>query len=320
MANHSAVNNTTSDSTSEFVSSLASVNEIQVYFSMAKVCGMFPLGIVGCILTILVMSRASFGNVSYRLTLIILAVADCLRITAMSAFILADFLKIWKSSLFCQFGAYFQTVFSLMSDNTVMMITLMRTVSVFLPHKVHIIFSVRTSATTNLVVILCSTLVNVFVFYTWQSNGQGGCTTNTKYYNIHKTILSFHGVNLLINLITAFISAVIIGKKLRQSHKKLSKSVSHTSSSSQSDHVSRMLFSIAVVFLISTVPILVFRVYVMFVSNARLGNYVGRNDAEVITDNFVILLKDLGHASNFYVYCMSSSAFRNGLKQICFKK
>ncbi len=275
---------------------------IKYYLLFTRICFIHPLGIIGSILILLIFPRTTFGSKTFKFSILVIAVADGLRLFNASISLIAQLIMWSKPVWFCRLSFFMSYFLSSLSDVNLVIVAIERAFAVAIPHKVKLIFTMKRKYFTFLTVFTLNTLINIPIIFVIGTNQSGGCTFILKYMYISKVFIIFIMVYFLICFMIVLICAIIIMYNLRQ--RSIQMPCVHADDSNNNMQLTFILLSIAIFYLINTVPILIFHFYTMFISTVK-NTYV-----LLLLKQFAVVLKELGHIGNFYIYCWSSKMFR----------
>lgn len=281
---------------------------VKFIFTMIRMCCLHPLGILGSVLTVLLSSRNKFGSREFTYCIMVIAIADGLHLSIISAHIIPRVIEWSRPGWFCKmtiFSNYFTTF---LSDNMCTLVALERAVAIILPHKVKLVFTWKRLLTMTPVVLFCIFLINIHLIFTLDINGLGGCATIPKYLLISQIFFTFILLNFMVCFVTSSVCAILIIYKLKQRRNNIDAIC--TGGTNNDSQITAILLSIVLLYVITTLPLLISWSYKFFI--AKSGQGLTTKSANVIMwlNQFTFLCKDLGHVSNFYLYCLSSSMFR----------
>ncbi len=85
------------------------------------------------------------------------------------------------------------------------------------------------------------------------------------------------------------------------------------------NQVKTMLLSIALLYLIcTTLPIMFTWFYAFFIAKSSIGGFSGTSDIMIFVSQIGMLMKDLNHVGNFYIYCLAAKIFcKTFMDMIC---
>ena len=230
---------------------------------------------------------------------------------------------IGPSLLHCRISIFFLYATSIASSWITVFIAVERFIAIFYPFKVHIICSKRTSYFTILVIVILASVVSTPFFYgctVYSTDGVYSC--HGVGWNAKSDLLVISIVFLCYTIVPFSIITtlnVIIMKRIRSQRAFRLRSQVHTSTLAARDAaLVSMMTAICAVFVVTCFPASFLILYTYFQrylhgSDYHLGDWVAR---------FLLLLDDINHCVNFFLYCITGSIFRNSLLQMfkCKKK
>ncbi len=142
-----------------------------------------------------------------------------------------------------------------------------------------------------------------------ESNIFGGCAIvveNTLMSQIFNLMIMIMFIVVGANNI---VCAIIIIYKLRQRRIQMAAAISVLANND--NQITSMLLSIALLYLIcTTLPIMFTWFYAFYISKSSIGAFSGTSDIMIFVSQIGMLMKDLNHVGNFYVYCLTAKIFR----------
>ncbi len=288
--------------------------KIKYYVALMRICCLYPLGIIGSIFTILVIYRTTLGSPSFKCCIMVIAIADGLRLTISSILSIPHIILWSKPGWFCKAALFMVYFTSILSDNVVTLLSIERVVSVVSPYKVHKLFTLKRVRYIILLVIIYDGLINILLVFTIESNGFGGCTSFAGHSSILQIFTLIITVNFLVCVVVILVSAILIKYKLRQRY--IQAAVIHSGLTSNDTQISIMLLSIAWLYVVTTLPILATRLYMVYISTTNTGIYVCKEGLLMAMSQTATIFKELGHIGNFYAYCLSAKMFRQSFNAL----
>ena len=280
------------------------------------------IGTVANALTIIVILSSQLKTSVFMNVLVVLAIADNLRLwsvlcTREGIFGLFD---VGDSLTLCRFFIFIQYTFNTMSSWLVILISLERFIALYYVFKVHIWCTMKRIYTGMLVIFLISSLTSVYYF--------DACTV--KLGGIGKPVCVDRGTNPPINRVRLYMSVLLyiiipfciitilntfITVKIMKQKKFRAKSSSNitTQSSSQGKALIAMMIGTSVVFAVTCFPKIIFMI-------AGSGCRQQRSTFCAIFAPLTMVLDDLNHSVNFFIYCLSGTVFRRTLIQLFRRK
>ena len=261
-----------------------------------------PTGIIASILIILTIQYSKSISKTFKLYLSAVAFADGLRLTfsMVNVILSSGNYTDWTCKL-AFFMAYFN---SIMSDSLVMVMSVERTIAVMIPHKIKII-STKGKAIGIITSVMClSFLVSSAVLITVRAtHNRLSCY---RIYGTYPLLIKIFNLSISVLAISIFfiilVCSILIIFKLTQMSKVRS-NIQSRDQNNNNKQITFMLLSIAVAYVLTTMPIISLELYKTTRYGSIYGNLFWIND-------LFYFLKELGHALNFFLYCASSSIFR----------
>ena len=305
----------------------------------------FIIGVVGNIFTIVVLRRKNLRRSSFSLPLTLLAVADGMTL-------ISGLPRWWiyyytygntdlrsLSVVLCKLLAFSQCMFPQTSAWILSIFTIQRFVGVYFPHKYRQTCNRRLTATLMFIVIVFFFIINFHFFVapwsiserkvTWGNTSlYYGCSVQYdvyQYFIIHPWQVIDSILNVYIPSAVLLIFNVLIVVKIARLHKNgtgTSDDTQNVSTITQSQtrrkvsNTNIMLVMTGFSFLLLNLPAYL---YVLIKTNQN------RTDPEISTvmNNFravSYLLWYFNYAVNFFLYCMSGSAFTQEIKSMFIKR
>ncbi|CAG5131820.1 unnamed protein product [Candidula unifasciata] len=292
------------------------------------------VGTIGNLLSILVMSRRNMRSSNAAVYLITLAIADtgALNLGLLPLFLFeVDGTRIMTfSGPICKTNLWVTRVTVAISAWILVAFTIERFLSVYFPHRLKVICTHRSS----IIVVICIVLVifaqHSHILYMF---GVRTVIYNNMSVQINCTMVSddylifFKYINPWIDLcLNCFLPTIIvvvcnicIATRVLLRRRNMQQITNNTASMHQSssvtdrqDNQSRltiMLFTVTMVFLITTAPV---RVLFLFADWLRQ-----QGDAfQLLVRPGIIMLKYVNNSINFFLYCLTGSKFRNELQNM----
>ena len=230
---------------------------------------------------------------------------------------------IGPSLLHCRISVFFLYATSIASSWITVFIAVERFIAIFYPFRVHIICSRRVSYVTILAIVILALVIPIPFFYgcsVYSADGIYDCHGIGQ--NAQYDLLVIPTVYLCYTVVPFSIITtlnLLIMKRIRSQRAFRIKSRSHTSSLAARDtSLLSIMTAISTVFVITCFPGICFMLYTysqryLHGSDYHFGDWVAR---------FLLLLEDINHCVNFFLYCITGSIFRNSLFQMfkCKKK
>ncbi len=286
---------------------------VKYYIALIRISVLYPLGVIGSVLTILVVCHSKLGRNSFTFYLLVLAVSDGLRL--IFAFIqIIPFVIQWpRPRLLCKMTYFMNYFTSVLSDITVMTVSIERAIAVVIPHKVKLILSLKRVIFVIIIFIVGDVLANIHILFTIDSNGFGGCATVLVYIHISQFFFVITMLIFTVCVAVNMICTILIIYSLRR--RSIQFAGSYSGRDNKETQITFMLVSISLLYLVSTLPLLVRYFYAFFISKKGQGAPVDSvRMISILLNQTTLLLKDIGHVGNFYIYCMSASIFRMAFK------
>ncbi len=299
----------TSSLNEDYVNTASSLMAVEYYVSLIRVCVLHPLGIIGSVFTVLIISRTTFGSKSYRCCILLTATTDGLRLLV-SSIRTIHFFMLWPvARWFCRITTFMLYFTSILSDNIILLLAIERAVAVAAPLKVQLIVTLKRLLSIILLIIVYDILVNIHqLIFTIDTNGRGGCSSVKIYINILQIFNMTIMVNFLIVVLTPCMCSILIVYKLKQQQIQMASSCS--GGTNNNTQVTAMLLGIIMLYIITTLPVLGYFLYSIYISQAGTGKYHGKSDGLILLGRIAHVCKEIGHVGNFYVYCVSAKIFR----------
>ena len=230
---------------------------------------------------------------------------------------------IGPSLLHCRISVFFLYATSIASSWITVFIAVERFIAIFYPFKVHIFCTRRTSYFTILVIVILASVVSTPFFYgctVYSTDGVYSCRGVG--WNAKSDLLVISIVFLCYTIVPFSIITtlnVLIMKRIRSQRAYRLRSQVHISTLAARDAaLVSMMTAICAVFFVTSFPASFLMLYTysqryLHGSDYHLGDWVAR---------FLLLLDDINHCVNFFLYCLTGSIFRNSLLQMfkCKKK
>ncbi len=281
---------------------------VKYYVSLIRSYCLLPIGLIGSVLTLLVICRTTTGPKSFTYCVCLIAVSDGLHLGFTYFNVIATLLLWPRPRWFCKMAYFMNYSTSTISDNMVMILAIERAVAVVIPHKVKMIFTVKRVLFILLLIIVYSFLLNTHTLFTIDTNGHGGCTSVVEYIQISQIFNLIIIVNLLLCFIIILACAVVITYKLRQ--RRITMAANQIGTTNNDTQITVMLLAMSLLYLVATLPFLAIWIYSSFMSKIDIGSAQGKSAVLVLATQTALVLKDLGHVGNFYLYCLSAKIFR----------
>ncbi len=176
----------------------------------------------------------------------------------------------------------------------ILLLDIERAVAVTAPLKLQISFTLKRALLIILLIIIFDFLINFCrLLYTVDSNGVGGCFTVAKYIHLMEILNVIIILNFLVIVLTISVCAILIIYKLRQQQADM---VGCQSGGPINDtQVSVMLLCLILLYIITTLPILIHLLYVINGLKTGKGGY--EDNLLFMLTHMAHMLKDLGHVA-----------------------
>lgn len=284
---------------------------VKYYMSLVRICTLLPFGIMGSVMTLLVVCHTKPGSTSFSSCIMIVAIADGLWLS-FTIIGVSPVVGMWpKPVWYCKMSLFMNSVTSVQSDHTVTVMSVHRAVAVTVPHKVKLIFTPKRTLLYMLFVGVFNVLINIHIMLTIDSNGVGGCATVLKYIGISQIFNAMIMLIFVSIFVTNSVCSTLIIFRLRQRH--IQMAGVRSGQANNETQITIILLSIVMLYLISTLPLMVSYFYTLFILKRGQGTFNGKTDIMIILHQAAILMKDLSDVCNFYAYCLSSKLFRKVL-------
>jgi hypothetical protein len=318
LANHTAI-------ISNFSSNIDIKHECRTSFRTVTIYNwiLFAFGLVGNILTIVILNRARTRKSTVNLTITSLAVADMFTLLFKC---LQTHLKYVQSVHYsCFLLEFFTHVAVLTAIWIIVWMTIERCVAVCFPLKIHDLPTRLILSITIACTICTFSIMNVHFLFAYESKEAQpwSCFLKKSYYdNTYITFYYFWIKSLFYSWLPILIltaTNLVIIYSIRQAaykRKELTTSANdkpligtNTSFKSTERQMTIMLVSVSVTFIILTLPYSIYQLYFRITYKQAKHSCFEKD-----LNRIVIALADLNHAINFILYCITGKKFRNELK------
>ena len=276
------------------------------------ICG---VGIAANSLIVVVITLASLRISVFMTLLMFLAITDNLFLLNEVVFGAGNLFSALASSLWrCRLNVFFYYSTGIISSWLLVLISLERYVSVFYPLKIKVLCTVRRTYGMMLVLVVISSLSSLPILFTCSilyENGTPICRfvgSNVIYDTICTFVLNILYNALPFALICTLNTLVVekIKSRLQFRLQFLGQTEKHSNSSKQTLLVP-MMVSVCVFFAVMSFPTMTFTFIRIICRLLEDGQWILKDEVTHIP----YLFDYLNHSMNFFLYCLSGSAFRN---------
>ena len=279
----------------------------------------FILGIIGNILTAIIMLNLSFRRMNISVYLLALAVVDtvCLfsqRLTRLwleHVFgLIIDVLSPWgcKILMFVHYGA------SCSSSWLICAVTLERVFVAYFPYRAKALCSRWRAKVVTVLVIMAAFIANTYTIVLFEpvreTDGYLYCQQKTGF--IRTTTMIDFAFYSLVPSIILFSGNVLLILRLykRIDFRRSSLSGELGSVSRETRRTTSMLITVSLTFLVLTTPVSIYYVIASFIDIPTTS--------EILVCRIILqVLSSSNHAVNFLLYCISGRVFRRALMRTC---
>ncbi|ELU14421.1 hypothetical protein CAPTEDRAFT_207119 [Capitella teleta] len=278
------------------------------------------VGLVGNILTLVVMNRPSHRSSSVSIYLSTLAISD-------SLVLILDFINNWfKMNLdikllemdetFCKFHrCFFDAVFTT-SSWLILAVSIERFIAVWFPLKAKRLCTIKTARITCCVLPLLALACYAHRVPGWHLDKTGRCNTHPKHRNFQEIYVPWLSAVLYsygpIVMLIVFNGLIVF--RLKKMASKRDAMTSNDKSSSQERRITITIVVICVAFILLTLPLALFYIF-----QFAMGEFFDQRPTTALAETIVLILGLSNHAVNFFLYVMSSAGFRAEVRRVvCF--
>ena len=275
-------------------------------------------GTIANTLIIIVILSSHLRKSVFMNILAFLAIADNIRLWSVLSIREGIFglLGFGESLTLCRICIFTLYTSGTISSWLVVLISLERLIAVYYPLKVRIYCTLKRINLGILVIIILSCVPSIFYFQ--------GCSVIAKHYgkpycasagsdtnmNIIRSLVSF-SLYIATPFFVIAILNILIVVKLKKQMAFRAKSVGKANSKTGTSMIA-MMAATCIIFAVTSFPKMI-----LIIGSNGCRLFGGENCLSVSSTfgNLAYLLGDLNHSTNFFIYCLSGSVFRNALLQ-----
>lgn len=276
-----------------------------------------PFGIIGSVLTILVLRRvASISSTGFSVYLTAIAWSDLLRQVSVVLYMLVGDLTV-KSAIYCQVMNVLIFAFSLHADSLVAAVSVDRAIAIIWPHKVKVMSTPAKAKVISVILSIVFLLFTLRNMWLWTADTAGNCVPFRQgpLYVLLWQIFNILGLCVFsINLLIITISGVVIVYSLKQQQKVIAQlqATKDDTNVKKDKQINKMLLSISILFFITNFPIVFTLLSENFFHWSMTSGFHRVLFALVYEISYLFMAWN--HSLNFVMYAFSAQFFRQQLK------
>ncbi len=313
---------------------LLKVNETNLWFDMSTIIMMYkpfidarrsieilsnyvltPIGVLGSVLTIVILRRSSMTSTSLYVYLMTIALFDGIGgISGIIFILMTEFTVI--STIFCQSFYCMSVIAALVPDFLVAAVSVEKALAIVFPFKVKNISTSRKAKMVVIAIILVCLTIGVLTVWTWVADPSGiYCVKDDRHIILIQITLVVVMALMILTFLVALTCCCIITHHLHKHHQIMASLQSQTGCGAKQDaQISAMLLSISLLYVITNFPVMIFYIADAFFPWINLSFY--HLFLFHLLYEITIFLINMNHSLNFYLYLLSARFFREETKAL----